>query len=1544
MSASSHIHRQACKVKIMISSHFVRRTSLFGLAATLIFQSAVSVADDTEIFFGTKPDNDTRPNVLFILDDSGSMGWCVDSNSVCNTNNRMRVLKDTMNNLLNTTSGINVGLMVLNNSAGTPGNAALPRLLQPVDNIDGTINVKVSSPEIKISADDASRYGGSNNIGDPTLLMGYIKNPVSPVIRSLGVPNTYSNDNTTYYLRTSGGNTYTCSVKMDSTTECPDGQITTLNSGSGSSGREGLLLFRNLNIPKGVTITSAVLSVSPPSNISATSFDVRLVNSKTPEAFNHSAVLTSSFTTASTINSTKAGTAHLLNITSLVNTLQNTAPTNNPIGDLAVRIRSTGQSTFNYAVGDVIDAPQLTITFTGSENSARTTGLRFQTVSIPQGANITQATLSFVPASSDDRTVSFKIAAEASDNAADFSNGVDFSGRSATTSTTWTPAPWRTENPPVYLENAADVTQQVQEVINRGGWCGNNAMAFILTPDGGDGSRTAISKDGNDGFKPVLSINYTGGDSGCMKPIVELSPLEDKDDARQYKSGSTSTQTVTVNDSLMPFADTNTYIGTRFQSVPFKKGATIDDASIIVTPSSTSGTSVTADVYFENVGNSSAFSASNNNLGQRAASAKTSCTFTSLGAGIPVSCTATGLKAALQSVLARSDWQDGNALSVLVKQTTASSSFAIRAFETSKTDAVRLQVKLGAASDLTDSSYKVRDYLKGVVDNMKANSGTPLVNLLYQAGSYYTALPGKHKGPTSPIESSCQANYLVLMTDGQANGNSATTISNAKTLTGGSCVSRNSGEQVDGETCGVEIAQWLRNTDQSTNLDDNNFVTTHTVGFALQASTGARRFLADVASAGGGKAYTADNASQLANAFNAIIQEALATDTTFVSATAPVNSFNRQDHKDQLYFSLFRPSTTDRWSGNLKRYRMGIRNGSPLILDLDNTQAIDANTGFFRKSARSWWSTAADGSNVASGGAANNLPAPNSRNLLTNIAGDTTLTLLNTSITPAQIGVATNADRDALINYIRGYELGTSNIRNAIGDPIHSTPSVVTYGCNAKNSSGECTSEVQSAIVGTNEGFIQMFNTETGAEQFAFMPKELLGNIKRLATNANTGDLSHVYGMDNSVTVWTEDTDKNGEINGSEFVYAYASMGRGGRSLYALDITNSSSPKLKWIIQGGSGSFTKLGQTWSAPVKTKIKVGTTITDVLVFGGGYDPNQDPQPNQSNIRRTDTQGNDLYIVNAKTGALLWSASGAGINMKYSVPSRVSVIGLETNADNEPIINAEGLATQLFVGDMGGQVWRFLIKNGGSGNSLASGNIFASVAGSDEVNTRRFYNEPAVSLLSANNKINLTVSMGSGYRGHPLDKVVQDRFYSFRTEALNSLASTLTEGDLYNATSLLKVETSAEQAKQKALLDKSGWYINLGSSGEKVLSNTLAIGGNLYFNTYQPVLAQNACKATQGISRGYRVNLLDGTAVNSSDRFATLQGATLPSNPQVYCKGDTCWAYNDPSQLVDNGSGSGSDECKVGEKCDECKVGEPCDYDMASKSRLYWIDKNE
>lgn len=1553
----------------MKSSRFLRALLVSSMASTLILQAGMSFADDTEIFFGGAAiDEGIRPNVMFILDDSGSMNWCVDSTSTQTCSNvskqRMVILRDTFRNLLNNTSNINIGMMVLNNVQGQDAYTNPARMLYPATYIDTPLNATLASAELKISADDASRQTTSptsTNISDPTLVMGYIKNPGSgTIVRSLGSDSVYSNDNTTYYVRSSNA----CSVKLSvNTTECPRSSTTTqINARNDSNGNDGLFLFRNLNIPKGVTITSATLSLNTgTSNLSAQAFSVRALNSKTPEAFNDSeAVPTDSeFTATTTITSTKSGNfEHRLNVQSLVQSLQNLAPSSNPVSDIALRLRGTTTTNFRYNVGDTTSSPTLTITYTGAENTSRTTGLRFQTVAIPRNATITSAKLYFVPAGSDDRPVSFDVAVQDSGNAAVFSTSEDFSLRSKTSTRSWAASEWRTQTPPVHVEGP-DVTAQVQNIVSRSDWCGNNAMAFFLTPTSGEGARTTYSLDGNEGLKPMLNITFSGGESGCLNPIVETSLLDAKDDARQYHFDNSNTKRVSVSESTLDFSSNTsstiynrTIIGARFQKVPFMPNATVLEASVIVTPTSAAGTSASTTVYFENVGNSAIFSAGNNNdsLGSRSRTAGTSCTFTSAGPGIPVTCSSSSLATALQSILTTAKgWQDGNALSVLITQS-AASSLKLSAYETSPASAIRLRVKLQTGG-LGVNSYKVRDHLRALTDSMQANDGTPLVDTMRQAASYYTSISGKHQGPASPINSNCQSNHLVLMTDGQANNNNSTIISNSQTLTGTTCTARSN----SGETCGPEIASWLSNTDQAPAIADKNTVTTHTVGFALQTNTTAKQFLIDVAKAGGGKAYDANNASELASAFDSIIQEVLATNTTFVNTTAPVNSFNRQDNKDQLYFSLFRPSETNRWVGNLKRYRFGATsNGTYAILDADDAVAINPSTGFFKSTARSFWTPDAsrDGDDIAKGGAALQLPAPNSRKLYTYYSGSTIKELTNaanalSAASQAALGASSPTEQANLLNYIKGLNTD-STIRKNLGDPIHSSPRLLTYGCKGYNSNKECLDSNgqdnadQYALIGTNEGFIQMIDTSNGQEAFAFMPEALLPNIKKLYYDDKTTATNvRPYGMDNTVSIWVNDVNGNGVIYGNpkatppttsglntgEFVYAYGTMGRGGRNIYALDITEKANPKMLWQIIGGStAGFERLGQTWSVPVKTKIKVGNTITDVLIFAGGYDPAQDNLNQADSVYAADNQGNALYIVNAKTGALIWSASSANGHtlqlpkMKYSIPSSVRVIDLQ-ESNGSLVTDPDQLADQIFVGDMGGQIWRLFINNGQTGASLVTAGgsngdgVFASLGGTTPGSARRFYNEPDVALVNFNGARSLAISIGSGYRGHPLNKFIEDRFYSLRTAKLTKgLAETsinegtLTESNLYDATDNL-VQSSSLLEKNAAITSlnaSKGWYIQLAGTGEKVLSRALTIAGQVFFNTYEPSSSAGACKASVGRNRSYAMRLDDaspiaipvGSTGSYADRFTNSNSQGISGDPQLFCQGNDCFVLPDPS----------------------------------------------
>ena len=109
-------------------------------------------ADDTEIFFGDVVGTGTRPNVLFIIDTSGSM-----SGDVAGTGkDRLDNVKDAMYQLLDELNGVNVGLMRFTNPGGP--------ILYPVSDIDGEVDagsiVNTDTP-IERGSDDAQEVAST---------------------------------------------------------------------------------------------------------------------------------------------------------------------------------------------------------------------------------------------------------------------------------------------------------------------------------------------------------------------------------------------------------------------------------------------------------------------------------------------------------------------------------------------------------------------------------------------------------------------------------------------------------------------------------------------------------------------------------------------------------------------------------------------------------------------------------------------------------------------------------------------------------------------------------------------------------------------------------------------------------------------------------------------------------------------------------------------------------------------------------------------------------------------------------------------------------------------------------------------------------------------------------------------------------------------------------------------------------------------------------------------------------------------------------------
>ncbi len=827
---------------------------------------------------------------------------------------------------------------------------------------------------------------------------------------------------------------------------------------------------------------------------------------------------------------------------------------------------------------------------------------------------------------------------------------------------------------------------------------------------------------------------------------------------------------------------------------------------------------------------------------------------------------------------------------------------------------------------------------------------TPLSEVLYESYLYWagedvkyglTSHPSRSIGSSrkdgvlnseylSPIEYTCQKNFNILLSDGSASAD-GDADSEIETLIEGSCVSN----------CLDELAGYMYTHDVYDGLDEEQIVSTYTVGFAEDHA-----LLRATADAGGAKYFRANNAVELTEVFNKIIAEILSINTTFSSPAVSINAFNRTTHRNDLYFTLFKPAIGPHWNGNLKRFKLVFDDdGVPSIVDnrLPAQSAINAVTGFFDDGAYSWWtptSGAADGGEVTLGGAAAHI---SSRTVYTYTGAadpvNVDLSLSehrfhedNTSLTPELLNI-TAADpfdfRYKVVRWARGLDAydddgdgSTSDDRKVMGDPLHAEPALVQYGGTravAATATDPAVEEVVdiTSYVATNDGVLHAINTSNGQEIFSFIPKETLP-LQRIVAEDIAGD-GKAYGLDGSVKALVIDNGHDGTIDtgDDDKVYLFFGQRRGGNNYFAMDVTDRSNPKLMWVIHGGSGDFAELGQSWSNIQIKKLLINGEAKFVGIFGGGYD--EVKEDNAGLLRTTTSSAGDIgravYIVDALTGERLWWAGPSGSSadlelsdMKYSIPARMKAVD----------VRADGYTDRMYVGDMGGQIWRFDImpgiETGDSLNELISAQRIAVLADGTAEGHRRFYYPPAVAIIAEPGQAAyLALGITSGYRAHPLDTAVHNRIYMVRDEFLynippaNSYGSAgtgITESDLFDTTDndIGQGDAGEVTAAVTELGSKDGWLINLHESdgsyvGEKGLSEALIIDGLLVATTYVPEDASSTvtCEPADGKGYVYFMSVIDAqpqynfdTVVDSSDNLTAedrrneLIRGGIPPNP--------------------------------------------------------------
>lgn len=780
-----------------------------------------------------------------------------------------------------------------------------------------------------------------------------------------------------------------------------------------------------------------------------------------------------------------------------------------------------------------------------------------------------------------------------------------------------------------------------------------------------------------------------------------------------------------------------------------------------------------------------------------------------------------------------------------------------------------------------------RTQLTDDINAITPETYTPLAETLYEAGLYFKGGPSYFNSGTtyvSPIQFACQKNYVIIITDGNSTQDRNSVLANGATRTIGGvqvvfpAIGDQDGDKrepigaqhdpnysTNGSDFLDDVAKYLYDTDLRSDLYGTQNIITYTIGFTNLSNVD---LLERTATNGHGKYFYAQDAQSLSSAFQTIVDEIVEDTSSFVAPVVPVDRMERTQSGHYIYIALFMPKNHKMWSGNVKKFQID-DNGD--IRDAAGNLAIDPDSHNFYGTVRSYWTASDifDGGNAEKGGVGAVLKNrdfsvfnPNTgkpRTIYTYLGTNSDLTHSSnrfdtTHITPSKLGLGADSDptailaRNNLVKFVYGYDVyledGTDPSKRRdwiLGSFLHSKPFVVHYD------------SMDVIFAGANDGMLHAFNDSNGEELWGFIPPDVLQNLQALHA-----DVLQMF-VDGSPKCYIS-RKSDGTIDKVILIFG---LRRGGNHYYALDVSDPLVPKYLWEIDpNAAGSpYAKIEQSWSTPNIGQVACLTTAPHctggkrwVAFIGGGYDTDQDNDTAPS----SDDKGTAVYVVDVFDGSLVASFTPDTYPaMTRAIPSDVARVDTDYN----------GMIDRVYVGDLGGQMWRFNVNNPDPSVWSASV-LFTAPSG------RKIFYPPDVT-LEWNAGAYEMLFFGTGDREHPKEPTGVDRFYGIKDK---SEAGTLTETDLYDLTAdeLQQAGVTQETINQilADLNSKKGWLIQL-NPGEKCLSAALVFNKEANFTTFTPPpdSGGDPCFVGEGVGKVYKVDYLTASAVFDFDGSGTL-----------------------------------------------------------------------
>jgi type IV pilus assembly protein PilY1 len=257
-----------------------------------------------------------------------------------------------------------------------------------------------------------------------------------------------------------------------------------------------------------------------------------------------------------------------------------------------------------------------------------------------------------------------------------------------------------------------------------------------------------------------------------------------------------------------------------------------------------------------------------------------------------------------------------------------------------------------------------------------------------------------------------------------------------------------------------------------------------------------------------------------------------------------------------------------------------------------------------------------------------------------------------------------------------------------------------------------------------------------------------------------------------------------------------------------------------------------MAETWSEPSLGKVKIGTTEKVVAFVGGGY-----------NTGTNNASGKAFFVVDLATGAKLWEYYNSGTGddrqyMNFSLTSNPTAVDL----------NNDGLTDRVYIGDVGGQLWKFDVSATATSSWTGKRLFVADPGQANPPGVGAYYPAQAIygaPALAFDDNGALWVFFGTGDRNHP-NNTSNNRFYGIKEVTTMANGSPLTESNLVDVTSS---STTAP----------NGWFFRL-AANEKVIASTNIFNKVVFFSSFTPTTIV-ACGSGGGAAKLYAIQMDTG-----------------------------------------------------------------------------------